>query len=124
MQKVISTILVIVGIIHLLPIVGVLGTERLLGLYGVSINDPNVEILLRHRAVLFGILGVFLIVSVFKPTWQLAAITTGIVSTLSFLALTWGIGELNSEMSRVVMVDTVAVVLLLAAAIMFFIGTE
>ena len=60
MQKAISILLVIVGIIHLLPVSGVLGAERLSALYGLSFQEPNIAILMRHRAVLFGLLGVFL----------------------------------------------------------------
>jgi hypothetical protein len=51
--------LTVVGIIHQLPLTGVLSVSRLQVLYGVTITDPNLEILMRHRAVLFGILGAF-----------------------------------------------------------------
>ncbi len=42
-----------------------LSRERLQTLYGVSIADPNLVILMHHRAVLFGLLGVFFIVAAF-----------------------------------------------------------
>ncbi len=59
MEKVITGLLVLVGIIHLLPVFGVLGVERLAALYGISLGEPNIEILMRHRAILFGLLGLF-----------------------------------------------------------------
>lgn len=48
MNKVISGLLVLVGIIHILPVSGVLGIERLAMLYGVTVSDPDLEILMRH----------------------------------------------------------------------------
>ena len=61
MRYILSAMLTVVGIIHLLPLSGVLGVARLQALYDVTITDPNLEIVMRHRAVLFGILGAFLI---------------------------------------------------------------
>ena len=59
MEKVATGLLVLVGIIHLLPVAGVLGVDRLAALYGIALSEPNIEILMRHRAILFGLLGLF-----------------------------------------------------------------
>lgn len=115
MKIIVSSILFIVSVIHLLPVVGVLGSESLTKLYGVSFSDSNTEILLRHRAVLFSIIGLFLLFSVFKTEYQLIAICIGLISVASFLLLTWSIEGLNSEISRVVKVDWVALALLIVA---------
>lgn len=74
MEKVVTGLLVLVGIIHLLPVSGVLGVERLATLYGVSLGEPNIEILMRHRAILFGLLGLFLLYAAFQPSLQMLAI--------------------------------------------------
>jgi len=66
MRYLISVMLVVVAIIHLLPLPGVLGSERLAALYGLSFDDPNLQILMRHRAVLFGLLGVFIMIAAFR----------------------------------------------------------
>ena len=55
MRYLVSGSLILAGIIHLLPLAGVLGNERLAVLYGIETSDPNLSILLRHRAVLFGL---------------------------------------------------------------------
>ena len=39
-----SAMLVVVAIIHLLPLAGVLGGERLASLYGSSFDEPNLAI--------------------------------------------------------------------------------
>ena len=116
MKIVVSSILLIVSVIHLLPVVGVLGSESLTKLYGVSFSDSNTEILLRHRAVLFSIIGLILLLSVFKTEYQPIAICIGLISVASFLLLAWSIEGLNSEISRVVKVDWVALALLIIAA--------
>ena len=45
MKIVISSLLFIVSVIHLLPVVGVLGSDSLTRLYGVSTWNPNTELL-------------------------------------------------------------------------------
>ena len=113
MLYLLSAMLTVVGIIHLLPLTGVLGMSRLQSLYGVTIDDPNLEILMRHRAVLFGILGAFLIYAAFRPGLQLAALIAGAVSVISFLVIAGMVGGYNAGIARVVTADIVAVVCLL-----------
>jgi hypothetical protein len=115
MKIIVSSILFVVSAIHLLPVVGVLGPKSLTKLYGVTFSDSNTELLLRHRAVLFSIIGLFLLLSVFKTEYQPIAICIGLISVASFLLLTWSIEGLNSEISRVVKVDWVALILLIVA---------
>ena len=117
MKIIVSSVLFIVAVIHLLPVVGVLGSDSLTRLYGITVSESNTEILLRHRAVLFAIIGLFLLISVFKSDYQPIAISIGLISVASFLLLTWSIEGLNSEISRVVKVDWIALVLLLVAGV-------
>jgi hypothetical protein len=117
MKIIVSPILFILAVIHLLPVVGVLGSDSLTKLYGISLSDSNTEILLRHRAVLFAIIGLFLLLSVVKSEYQPIAICIGLISVASFLLLTWSIEGLNSEISRVAKVDWVALVLLIVAGV-------
>ena len=63
MRHLISAMLLVVAAIHLLPVTGVLGGDKLTALYGLRFNDPNLFILMRHRAVLFGLLGLFMALS-------------------------------------------------------------
>ena len=113
MRHVVSAMLVVVGVIHLLPLSGVLGSERLAVLYGLSFNEPNLAILMRHRAVLFGLLGLFLCFAAFRPAWQTIAFVVGFVSVVSFLGLARSIGGYNALVARVIMADIVALVCLI-----------
>ena len=112
MRYVVSAMLVIVGVIHLLPLSGVLGAERLSALYGISVAEPNLALLMRHRAMLFGMLGVFLVLSAFRSNLQPVAFAGGLVSVASFLLLAWPVANLNAEVSRVFYVDVAALVCL------------
>ncbi len=114
MHRFVAAMLVIVAVIHLLPVAGVLGVERLGALYGIAIDDANLEILMRHRAVLFGLVGAFLLLAAFTPRLQPAAFTAGLVSVLSFLALAAGVGGYNSELARVIRADVIALACLVA----------
>jgi len=108
MRLLVSAMLVVVGVIHLLPLSGVLGSARLGALYGVPIDGPNLEILMRHRAVLFGLLGSFLVYAAFKPPLQGVALTAGFVSVVSFIFLAWSVGGYNAQLSTVFKADLVA----------------
>jgi hypothetical protein len=115
----VSGSLVIAGLIHIIPAAGLLGPEKLTSLYGIAFSEPNLAILMRHRAVLFGLLGVFLIVAAFKPAWQIAAFIAGFVSVVSFIWLAWSIGGYNQHVARVFTVDIVALICLVAGAMSY-----
>jgi hypothetical protein len=71
---------------------------------------------MRHRAVLFGVLGVFLLYAAFRPAFQLAAFVAGSVSVVSFLYLAWSVGGYNAQVGRVFIADIVALVCLIVGA--------
>lgn len=116
--------LLAVGIIHLLPLSGVLGADRLAVLYGLPFDEPNLAILMRHRAVLFGLLGGMLVVAVFRAAWRPAAWLAGFVSVASFLLLAWTTGGYGPHVARVVTADIVALICLAAAAPQIFAERE
>jgi len=116
MRHLISAMLIAVAIIHLLPLSGALGSERLSALYGIRFDEPNLAILMRHRAVLFGLLGVFLVYAAFRPSFQLAALVAGFVSVMSFLFLAWSVGGYKAQVGRVFIADIVALICLIVGA--------
>jgi hypothetical protein len=122
MQYVVSASLIIAAVIHLLPLSGVLGLQRLELLYGIPLPDPNLEILMRHRAVLFGLLGAFLLAAAFRPALQGPALLFGFVSVLSFLWLAWSVGGYNAQIGRIVAGDIIALVALVIGAIAYVVG--
>jgi len=118
MQRIITALLVIVGVIHLLPLSGVLGAQELSTLYGLSLHESNISILMRHRAVMFGLFGAFFIYAGFKKQYQPLAFVTALVSVVSFLAIAWSTGEYNAAINKVVIADLVALICVLLAIIL------
>ena len=116
MRLLVSAMLLIVAVIHLLPLQGVLGPERLSALYGLELAEPNLAILMRHRAILFGLLGLFFLVAAFRPELQFGAIVVGFASVLSFLWIAWSVDGYNAQVRRVVVADEVALACLVVAA--------
>ena len=115
MRIAIAVILFGVGLIHLLPVVGVTGAKSLDKLYGIQISDANLLILMRHRAVLFGLIGALLILAAFVPDIQLAAIAVGLISLLSFILIAQSTRNYNKKIRQVTRIDIIALIFLAIA---------
>ena len=83
MRRIVAVSLLIAGIIHLLPLTGVLCAAQLERLYGLPFGQPDLLILMRHRALLFGLLGGLLVAAAFRPARALA-------SSIRSRLRTWG----------------------------------
>lgn len=118
MERLVCVLLLIAGIIHLLPISGVLGADRLAALYGLDFREPNLLLLMRSRAVLFGLLGALLVYAAFRPALQPLAIIGGLLSVVAFLLLAALGPGYNDALRRVVLADWLALVCLLLAGLL------
>jgi len=119
-QIVIKAGLIIAAIINLLPLVGVLSREQLEKLYALPITDPNLEVLMRHRAVLFGIVGGLLITSVFQAEWQTPAIIAGLLSMISFIVLTVMVEGYTGVYRPIIIADVIGIVALCVVCVLKF----
>lgn len=111
--------MLVVGVIHFLPIVGFLGADQLTSLYAVEVAGNDLEILMRHRAMLFGILGGFIIYAAFRPPLQPIAFIAATASLASFFYLAFSIGEYNDAIRSVVLVDVAATLALIGAIVLY-----
>ena len=109
--------LLVAGLVHLLPLPGVLGAPALQRLYGLDVTGPDLAILLQHRAVLFGVLGAFMLVAVVQPSLRVPASLVGLASAAAFVAVAWHVGGYNGAIRRVVIADIVVCVLLIAGLV-------
>jgi hypothetical protein len=112
-NRIVMIALLIAAIIHLLPAIGMLGVDRLSMLYQVSVQDANLEILLRHRAVLFALLGGYLAIAAFRLDLQTGALFAGVLSVLSFLLIAHSVGHYNAAIARVWRIDWMVLAVLL-----------
>ena len=80
-------------------------------------SGANLEILMRHRAVLFGIVGGLLLVAAFHPPLRTLGYAAGFTSMLSFLLVAWLVGGYNAEIERVILVDVGGIAALAGAGL-------
>lgn len=115
MYKILIVILFLVGVIHLLPVTGVLGMHQLSNLYGIQSLDKSTELLMRHRAILLSLIGMLLIASTFVRHIQVTALIIASISVGSFIALWLLYDTINAELRVVALVDIISLILLVVA---------
>ena len=108
MTRLVPWLFVLVAVVNALPVVGVVSSSRLTALYDVPVAGPDLELLLRHRALLFAVVAGLLAAAAFHPPLRLGAAVAGLFSMLSFVALAAWIGDVNEPLRRVALVDVVA----------------
>ncbi len=77
-------------------------------LYLIDVQSNDLLILLKHRAILFALLGGFIICSAFKPELQWLAIIMGLVSMLSFIVIAFLVGDYGTGIRKVIIADVIA----------------
>lgn len=99
------------ALLHMAPLLAISGTGAVKRLYGVSPSDPNVLLLLQHRALLFGLLGGLMLLAIRQPALRLAALSAGWISMLGFIllhGLAFDANQLNAQVLQVRRVDLLA----------------
>lgn len=114
--------LLLVGAVHLLPAVVAVTPSRLPTAYGVSVDGPDLELLLRHRAVLLGLVGAACIAAAFAPPLRGAVVVGALVSVVSFVVLTAATPGTGSPTGRVARIDVGAAVVLLGVGTLLVLG--
>lgn len=122
MELIYRITLFLAGLINLLPSLLAFLPAKISKSYGIDIPNANYELLLRHRAILFGIIGGLMIFSaITKKSYEISTIA-GLVSMTSFIILYFLIGKgINSELKKVMIVDVIATVVLLIGVTAFLI---
>lgn len=119
MENLFTVLLILVGLINFAPLVGILSANKLNSAYGLSLQnkneDQNLVVLLRHRALLFGIVGGFILYSAWASQYQTAALIMAAVSMLGYLLILWQEGGYNAQLKKVGVIDIIGLLLLAAA---------
>lgn len=125
MELIYRITLFMAGLINILPALLAFLPEKISRSYGIEIPNTNYELLLRHRAILFGIIGGLMIYSaLIKKHYELSTIA-GLVSMVSFIIIYFLIGkDINSELKKVMIIDVVATVILCVGFILFLLKSK
>lgn len=118
MNMAIPILLFIVGVINFLPVMGVLSASKLSQAYSIDLASNDLVILMRHRALLFGVVGGFILYSVFDPSYQAAAMVMAAITMVGYLYFVWAVGGYNDSIYKVALVDTAGIVCLFLAAVL------
>ena len=125
-EWIISLLILIVGAIHFTPVIGVLGNQQLLSLYAIDIaalseHSPDAAnsllLLMRHRAMLFGIIGLFILVAAFKRPLQMWALIAAQINIFSFIALYLLSSSNDPALDKIMWADVFAQALVLVVMI-------
>ena len=117
-DRVIAALFLIAGLINFVPLAGGLGDAALAAAYGIEIASNELSLLLRHRAVLFGIIGGLLLCAAFRPSLRATAGISGMISMVSFALLYMLTGAANKELAGVLRIDVVGIAVLGIAMIL------
>ena len=115
MKTIKSILFIAVGLLNLVPVIGVVSADQIARLYGIDVDTTDLEVLMRHRAVMLGLVGMFLMAAAFRPSLQLPAAIAGLVSMASFVLLAFASGNVGPEVSRVANADIVGCIVCAAA---------
>ncbi len=116
MKKLIAFLFVVVGIINLLPVIGVTSAAQLEEMYRVTLTSSDLVLLMRHRAVLLSIVGGLMFAAAWRPELRTAAIIANFTSMFTFVALSVTEANVNPALVRITAVDVFGLVALIGAA--------
>jgi hypothetical protein len=78
----------VTGLIHVLPLAGLLGRPMLERAYGISLGEGHdLTILMQHRALLFGSLAAACFAAVVYPGWRWPAGIAALISMVGFVLI-------------------------------------
>ena len=117
-QTVYLACIALVGIINVLPVMGILGSMQLATAYGIEPPSDTLLLLLRHRALLFGIIGSFVLVSLLRAEYRVPALAMAAVSMIGFLVLAATADGSSDALRKIVAADLVGLLALGVAAVL------
>ena len=124
MNMAVAILLFVVGVINFLPVIGVLSAAKISQAYSIELPSNDLIILMRHRALLFGVVGGFILYSVFVPSYQFAAMLMAAITMTGYLYFVWAVGGYNNSIFKVAMVDVLGIVCLALAVVLKYVGSS
>lgn len=119
MENIFRICLFLTGIVNLLPSILSILPSKISKSYGISISDVNLELLIRHRAIFFALIGGLLIYSSITKKLYNLSFLFGMISMVSFVLLYFQLNGINAELEKVMKIDIIAIVILLIGFVLF-----
>jgi hypothetical protein len=110
--------LLLAVLIHWLPLRGIAGAASLERLYGLGALDASTELLMQHRALLFALLSLPLLLAVLRRREALPGAALLLASDVAFALLALGHWPLGAALQRVWLLDLVSIGLLIGGALL------
>ena len=108
----IAVFLLLSALINFGPVMGVFSAERMNKLYDIELVGSDMLVLMHHRALLFGIVGGFMLCAVVLPSLRPAAYIMGFLSMIGFIVIAWTVGGYNDALQRIVSIDVAGTIFL------------
>lgn len=105
----------IVALVNLAPALGVTGKSQLEAMYGISLETPDLLLLMQHRALLFAVVGGLVVVAVLCPQLRLQAELAAAFSMGSFILLAY-MADPGPRLVEIARIDIFALLVLALAA--------
>lgn len=110
----------VTGLIHVLPLAGLLGRPVLERMYGVTLGDgQDLTILMQHRALLFGLVAGACFVAVAIPGWRWPAGIAALISMVGFVVIA-AFQAHGLPIAKVMWIDVGAALLLIFGLLLHF----
>jgi hypothetical protein len=110
----------VTGIVHALPLGGLLGRAIIEGAYGIQLGEGHdLTILMQHRALLFGLLSAACFTAVAYPSWRWPVGMAALVSMLGFVVIA-AFQPHGLPIAKVMWVDIGAALLLSLGLLLYF----
>lgn len=110
----------IAGLIHALPLVGLLGRAMLEQAYGVKLGEGHdLTILMQHRALLFGLLAAACFAASVMPHWRWPAGVAALISMLGFVLIAASQVH-GAAVAKVMWIDIGAALVLIVGLLLHF----
>jgi hypothetical protein len=114
MELIFRISLFIAAVINILPSILTFLPNKISKSYGIELPNVNYQLLLRHRAAMFGIIGGFMLSSAITKSYYELSTLLGLMSMVSFILLYFLIGkEINAELKKVMQIDVIATIILI-----------
>ena len=123
MEIIFRICLFIAGMINFIPSILAFLPSKIADSYGIELIDQNYELILRHRAVMLGIIGGIMICAAATKKFYNLSVVIGLISMVSFILFAYLVnGEINGELNKVLKMDVIATVILLAGFAVYKFG--